>query len=275
MDPLDLDQLSFSGHTLNVEERSGLEVAITTRRLADGLAEAQFWGKITGADADYLIVSGFPPSQDFPHKLFFYCTSKDFTLVPFPKVSEEFAAAAGAVKGPFKGTPAALLNEDDEEDEDEVDEDGNPMPKAEKLREAHRLAVTVAAIDAEVSVVPRGAYVVNATHYVIRNAAFGGLTPTEAADLSNYFHFREPVELGRKSVLERRGLVASTDFLDPIAEDSPRGVWAVRVDKARGQASLRSLVWPGYFFFHNTQSSRFGGAYFGNGQRNNDIGYMI
>ncbi len=102
-----------------------------------------------------------------------------------------------------------------------------------------------------------------------------GLTATEAGELSNYLHFRQPENLGRKSVLERRGLVASTDFLDPISEDSPAGVWAARVDKQRGQATLRSLVWPGYFFFHNVGTARFGGAYFGDGRRNDDIGFMV
>ena len=93
--------------------------------------------------------------------------------------------------------------------------------------------------------------------------------------MANYFHFREPKALAKKTVLERRGLVASTDFLDSLSEDSPRGVWAVRVDKAKGQATLRSLVWPGYFFYHNVGTSQFGGAYFGDGRRNNDIGFMI
>jgi radial spoke head protein 9 len=102
-----------------------------------------------------------------------------------------------------------------------------------------------------------------------------GLTSVEAGDLSNYYHFREPTALAKKSVLERRGLVASTDFLDSLAEDSPKGVWAVRVDKSRGQATLRSLAWPGYFFFHNVGTARFGGAYFGDGRRNNDIGFMV
>jgi radial spoke head protein 9 len=78
-------------------------------------------------------------------------------------------------------------------------------------------------------------------------------------------------------VLERRGLVASTDFLDPLAEDLPvaSAAWALRVDKARGQALLKSLLYPGYYFYHNTGSVRFGGAYFGDGARNDDIGFMV
>ena len=95
--------------------------------------------------------------------------------------------------------------------------------------------------------------------------------------MANYFHFREPKNLGRKSVLERRGLVSSSDFLDPISEDLPLSslVWSVRVDKGRGAAYLKSLVYPGYFFYHATGSGRFGGAYFGDGVRNEDIGFML
>lgn len=274
MDPLDLNNLAFSGHTLNVEERAGLEAAIAKRRLDEGLTEAFFWGKITGAEADYLVVYGFGPSTDFPKKQFYYCTTKTFTLQAFPDMPEEFVKQSSVVSGGFKGDPNRLMNEDEEE-EDEEDEDGAPKPKKVLFREAHRLAYVVDQIDAEVSVVPRGAYAVSATHYVIRNTGFGGLAATEAGDLANYFHFREPTALARKTVLERRGLVATTDFLDPISEDTPRGVWALRVDKARAQATLRSLVWPGYFFFHNLGTARFGGAYFGDGRRNDDIGFMV
>ena len=60
------------------------------------------------------------------------------------------------------------------EDEDEEDEEGRPKPKPVRFNEAHRLAYLVNDIDAEVSVVPRGAYVATATHYVIRNAAYEG-----------------------------------------------------------------------------------------------------
>jgi hypothetical protein len=49
-----------------------------------------------------------------------------------------------------------------------------PKPKKVRFTESHRLAYLVANIDREVSVVPRGAYVVTPTHYIIRNAAYEG-----------------------------------------------------------------------------------------------------
>ncbi len=60
------------------------------------------------------------------------------------------------------------------EDEEGEDEEGRPLPKVVRFTEAHRLAHLVHAIDSEVSVVPRGAYVATATHYVVRNAAYEG-----------------------------------------------------------------------------------------------------
>lgn len=60
------------------------------------------------------------------------------------------------------------------EDEEGEDEEGRPLPKVIRFTEAHRVAHMVLGIDAEVSVVPRGAYVATATHYVVRNAAYEG-----------------------------------------------------------------------------------------------------
>ncbi len=72
MEVVDLNALGFSGYTLNVEERAALEVAISKKKLEDGLQEAFFWGKIFGEEDDYLVVYGFGESADFPRKRFFY-----------------------------------------------------------------------------------------------------------------------------------------------------------------------------------------------------------
>lgn len=201
-------------------------------------------------------------------------TNKSFVLQALPALSEEFAAKAASLASQrLKGDPSALP--DGEEEDDAGDDEDEDAPKKERFSEVHRLAYAVGEIDRETSVVPRGAYIVSATHDVIRNAGFTGLDSTSGASLDNYFHFREPINLARKTALERAGMVQSTDFLDPLSEDSPRGIWAVRVDRAAGVATLRSLSWPGYFFYHELGTGTFGGAYFGYGQRNADIGFMV
>ena len=117
-----------------------------------------------------------------------------------------------------------------------------------------------------------------------------------------YYHWREGTALARKSALERSQLYGTAAFLDPISADAPRGLWAVRLDDASGQATVRSLLWPGcaargahwicafrerqahvthahpngprsYFFYHAVGTPRFGGAYFGDGMKNEDLGF--
>ena len=130
-------------------------------------------------------------------------------------------------------------------------------------------------IDHSTAVVPRGAYIVSATHHIVSNNSFGGLTLSEAESLNNYYHFRYPENMKRKTVLEKRGMVESTDFLDPLSEDSPNGVWVLQTKLQRGQTVLRSVKYPGYFFFHTVGTKEYGGAYFGDGLPNQDLPFMV
>mmetsp|Transcript_160428 Transcript_160428/g.389570 ORF Transcript_160428/g.389570 Transcript_160428/m.389570 type:complete len:277 (+) Transcript_160428:63-893(+) len=270
-----LDDLAFSGHGLSVEERAGLEVAFAKARVESGFsAPLSFFGRIAGLENDYFVAYGLGESIDYPNKQFFFCTNKSFVLQALPELSDEFAEKAASLAAQrLKGDPSALP--DGEEEDDGGDDDDEDAPKKERFSEVHRLAHAVRAIDRDTAVVPRGAFLVTATHNVVRNTGFTGLDSTAGASLDNYFHYREPINLARKTALERAGMVQSTDFLDPLSEDAPRGIWAVRVDRAAGVATLRSLSWPGYFFFHELGTGNFGGAYFGYGQANGDIGFMV
>lgn len=66
-----LGRFGFAGVTLNIEEASGLELAMRKRQLDEGLENVFFWGKISGQEADYLIVYGYPPSMEYPRKQFY------------------------------------------------------------------------------------------------------------------------------------------------------------------------------------------------------------
>jgi hypothetical protein len=59
--------LGFAGVGLNVPERTKLEVLMAKTRAEEKLSEINFWGKIYGKEADYLICCG---------------TKKAFTSVP-------------------------------------------------------------------------------------------------------------------------------------------------------------------------------------------------
>ena len=61
------------GMGLNVEELSGLEVAMMQRKLQENLnGGMSFWGKVFGTTQDYLIVCNIDPYNSFPEKKYYF-----------------------------------------------------------------------------------------------------------------------------------------------------------------------------------------------------------
>ena len=67
----------------------------------------------------------------------------------------------------------------------------------------------------------------------------------------------------------------SLDFLEPVESDLPRGSWALQVERGSGLVLVASLLWPGYVFFHVPHSRKFGAVYFGIGEKNKDLPFML
>lgn len=51
--------------------------------------------------------------------------------------------------------------------------------------------------------------------------------------------------------------------------------WTVVRDPSRQIVTLRSTVWPGYSFYIANGTGSFGSVYFGYGQKNLDVGFML
>jgi len=239
----------------------------------------RFWGRVSGTTKDYLVVFGVLSTSEFPTRKYFYATAPELALQQFPELTPEFTAAAeGLVGTRFVGNPAKLLGADADagEEEEELDEEGNPKPRKPRFSEAHRLAVVVGRIENECGAVPKGAYAVTATRHVLPNPSFGGLSGSNATSLSSWQHFRVPQHPSRATALARAAAVpGSDDFLDPLSEDTPSGVWATNLDAGRGIARVASLKYPGYFAYATVDgSARWGSVYFGDG-RAVEIQYML
>lgn len=256
MDITRMDDLGFCGRTVDRKTRAALQVLMLQKQLQEGLLSVRFWGRITGKTSDYFICYGVAKSSSGVPVKKFYVTFDLNSLSALP----ELTAAQHAVlerfdDQPFTGTPDAAL-------------DGG-------FTESHRLARTVGLIDNDTTLVPRGAYVVDASKQVLENSTFAGLDHMGAGRLASYFHFRPPTKLVRKSVLAQQKLVKSTDFLDAVDEDCPNGIWSLQLSANKQTATLRSLLWPGYFFYHHVNTSVYGGAYFGDGRKNSAILFMV
>lgn len=103
------DLLAPSGQGLNVEEKAALEVELSKRRLEEGFDRVFFWGRITGTDADYLVVYGLENSEEWPKKKFYFCTTKNFELQSFGELTPEFRERSAELNTRFKGDPTLLL----------------------------------------------------------------------------------------------------------------------------------------------------------------------
>ncbi|MCL4168886.1 UNVERIFIED_CONTAM: hypothetical protein GTU68_062685, partial [Idotea baltica] len=143
------------------------------------------------------------------------------------------------------------------------------------IKEEDRLAGVVAEIDDSATIVPRGAYICTPSGQVVSNRSFDGLELADCAKLSAYYHFREAKLLHSKSIIERANLDKAIDFMDSIEEDIPKGSWSLQFDRGSGLVVLKSLLWPGYVFFHVPGNRHFGSLYFGSGEKNLDLPFML
>ncbi|CAB4019242.1 radial spoke head 9 homolog, partial [Paramuricea clavata] len=102
------------------------------------------------------------------------------------------------------------------------------------------------------------------------------LSTADAGKLCCYFHFREPILLNQKTLLQKASLDKSIDFLDPIDADIPKGgSWSVQYEKGCGLVTLRSLHWLGFIFYHVPETRKFGCVYVGTGEKNLDLPFML
>jgi len=105
-----------------------------------------------------------------------------------------------------------------------------------------------------------------------------GLSESEAHKLVNYLHMHPPRQLFKKTLLQRANLDRSLDFLDPATEDvpgAPNLCWSLQHDRGGSHVVIRSLLWPGYSFFHIPETCHYGSLYDGTGIYNIDLPFMI
>lgn len=279
--------LGLSGAGLNVAERAGLELSMQAITQEEKLARGSlsFWGKISGDSNDYLIaVATQAANYPFPSRKFYYTTStkpEKLSIMP-EKLSEAYVEHAKTLLSrPMSGEPsfpyeilAKPLAEGEEAVEPLLDENGEEIPP-EIFREEHRLAFVVSLIDHDVAIVPRGAYMVDAAHQVVKSKVYEGLSFEAAGQLRNYYHFRAPESEHCTKALEKPGVVRPGDFLDPLEADLPKGCFSLVYSTSKTVAVLRSFYWPGSFFYHVIASSEYGSVYFGDGMPNLDIQFML
>lgn len=112
-------------------------------------------------------------------------------------------------------------------------------------------------------------------HEVRHNETFKGLTGADAMDLSNYVHFRNVQDGQKKSDLDLPTAPFNPHFLESANLDQPKGLWNLGQDDKKQTVTIRSLMWPGYMFYHRKGTNKFGSFYNGDGLKDRDLHFII
>ena len=302
-----------TGYTLSLEQQAALGSSLALLQTNLKFASVRFVGKVLGVSGDYFVALGTAANVlDGEAKRAFISTDCA-SWVQLPKLEPEELPYIAAARGRFSGepswefvvpvpagaTPPATLkgarsmedgggagdaseygDESSAYGDDEASEGGEGGSKVRRhkfvrVSEEKRLAYLVETLEFDVAVVPRGAYLKTATEVVTANPTFDGLPVPISTSLAMYCHFRPAVRLLTKSLLEREADDAHLDFMDTLDEDVPAGAWSVNYDVATQTVTLRSLLWPGAVAFHVAGTRKFGYAYFGTGEKNWNLPFML
>ncbi|XP_066862390.1 radial spoke head protein 9 homolog isoform X2 [Kogia breviceps] len=216
---LSLELASGSGQGLSPDRRASLLTSLMLVKRDYRFDRVLFWGRILGLVADYYIAQGLSEDQLAPRKTLYSLNCMEWSLLP--PATEEMEMQTSMVKGHFMGDPSheyehtelQKVNEGEKVFEEEV---------VVQIKEETRLVSIIDQIDKAVAVIPRGALFKTPFGPIRVNRTFEGLSLSEAKKLSSYFHFREPVELKNKTLLEKADLDPSLDFMDSLEHDIPK-----------------------------------------------------
>ncbi|AIN95784.1 hypothetical protein LPMP_070990 [Leishmania panamensis] len=220
--------------------------------------------------------------QDLPAE-----TDEVAVTMPTPddtvKKAEEDIAAARAAGG-------ANSDDDDEEQSDEEEEedeeqDGVAVPAPRKrtakfrilsITEAMRLAHFVLLHDTDCRLAVRGMFVLQDGAAVgVRNSTFGGQPLHHAKKPSCYVKMACAGKEERNRVLYGPTYNPHTDYLMPITDDAPAGVWSVKYNATANVVSVRNLFYEGSLFWYRPGTLECGQIYCGSGERNFDVCFML
>lgn len=307
---LSISHLATQGVVLSTEHSVALQASLSVLKSSQQLSQVRFWGKINGSGvADYYIAEGTPaaaaadatknsnssPTGPAPHMFY---TQDCVNWAQLQPVHPVLSATCSRIRTRFTGNPStevtvvepgpsADVARTDGSDavppmpsdlvaarKEETKEDGS-LTITTTVTEDRRLAATIALIDTEAGIVPRGAFVQTAGGAVSSNPSYVGMTLEDALKPGSYLHWREASGLNRKTHAEKAKLDRALDFLDPISEDIPNGAWSIRTEAGGAAVVVASLAWPGALHYVLPGRPDYGQVYWGTGVKNIDLPFML
>eukprot|EP00800_Vazella_pourtalesii_P002033 TRINITY_DN11887_c0_g1_i1.p1 TRINITY_DN11887_c0_g1~~TRINITY_DN11887_c0_g1_i1.p1 ORF type:complete len:271 (+),score=57.25 TRINITY_DN11887_c0_g1_i1:98-910(+) len=262
----DIGYLEGCGMILSKEEKACLQTSLILEQTKNKFNRVCFWGKIQGVKRNYYIVVGITGDQIHNRKYLSSQNCLEWGLMNH--VTPDAISKAQKIKGRFTGDPAFVYEQSETLYTQEASGEPDTTSKIE-LKEDDRLAAVVKMIEKECSVAPRGAFMKTPLGQVILNGSFEGLSEGHSQKLSSYLHLRETTKQ-RKDPAD-----PAFDFLEHLDSDVPRGCWTLQPERGSGLVVLRSLSWVGFSAFHVPNTRKYGYLYFGTGEKNYDLPFML
>lgn len=258
---LTLKYLAPCGAVLSAEQQAALDHSLPIKKVEAGLKTLSLWGRITTLNGkDYLISEGYNSATikdgAVVYESKFFYSQDGARWSDLGPVDRETASRCTRIKGQLSGDPAKNyeLEEKDPNAPPQGEDGEEPKPLVVQIPELAALRVRVDEISAATSVIPANCTLANANNQVAVNRLFAGSQYPDK--LESYQH--------RTAAPGRSTLAADL-----------RGTWAVHYDAFKGIANVRSLLWPGYFFYYSGNDLMWGSLYSGDGLRNNDLIFML
>lgn len=267
MDPSNLDCIASDGLVLSIAHKAALQSSLPVLKKNNKFSYVHFFGKITGKASDYLIAIGIDDSYLGPKKYFYCQDGVAWAQLPPPTPDMKTTAASLPAGLAFTGDISFVYQLPASPPEEE----GGEEVEGPKITEEERLAVVVEMIEAETALAPVGALSMRSTGAVLPATNFAGLDASDAKLPSSYVLLNKPKVA---SVLEP-AMAMSLDALASAETIVPKATLRIFVDESVGATKVRNLLYPGAISFCKPGTTVWGYCYFGSGEKNADIAFML
>jgi len=255
------------GYVLSIAHAAGCQSSFPLQKKNYKFKQFLFWGRIGGKAKDYLIAVGIESSWTGPKKFFVCQDGVSWGQLPTPTAEDKANCAKLAANLALTGDPAALTTIPAE-----PVAEGEDPPEPVTVDELLRLAIMVETIDTEAAMCPVGALAMSATGDVAKNPSFSGIDKATAMSASGYVFVNKTKPKDTLAPAAKNAL----DFLVSCDDFVPKGALCPHYDEATGAVTVRNLVWPGFLAYTFPEmGGMWGYCYFGTGEKNVDIAFML
>lgn len=205
----ELKYIEINGVTLNIDERTRLDIGCMELANEIKANKIYFWGKIRGTIKDYFVVytcnetlpspnMSQPQAAHLPKQDYYWCSSSNYIFSSLPCVDADKVKCLSELPCLFSGEFDTILMESKDTPK-VLDANAGIILPPKHVTELDRLSATVRTISRECCSVPRGALKYTPLHQVTCNEAFKGLKKDNkdgndhcAFSLEGWQHARQP-----------------------------------------------------------------------------------